>query len=775
MIVSLLAIVLASPALPKACEPPVARDVAALTELSKKSGAVSVGLDSIATWCFDSGGAWTGGHKLKKGQQPDPEAIPSGDCAKAIGACEGAKVVLTADLRALLYDTLADIETPYLGLKYTPKRSGLAERPPEIADCRSKNRSELFAQAQARMDIARLANQAQSEYRNFRTWLYKQSLTCAQMVARGETDLTRRGIAVDTPVEKSGGTMQVDAGLPAAPAGVVVTRDAPAGAGGGTRSPDGSNSGGTAGGVGGIAAGAPGAGASSGTTGSGASAGGAVGPAGVGTTGAGAGAAGVGKPGVGATGAGAGVAGVGTPGVGATGAGVAGTGTPGVGATGAGAGVAGAGTPGVGATGAGAGVAGAGTPGVGATGAGVAGASAAGGAAGSGGPTGMSAGGKGAAGSTGGTSPGAGTPGVAAGTPQSATGAGASAGAGTTGPTRPAAGAGAAGGAGAVASTGGAGAGGAGVGTVGSPRGGVAAAGAQGSAAAGTTGAGAGGVATKDLPLGGPTVERQKALASSMIVKWRYLAEQRARIEPDPDWVLGFLASRELRDCKCQRVEPKDIVARLEAGDRVAALQADDDKNTKCELCLQDAFPPWKIRVQKQCMQMDDLTDYELGVLQRSDDGNGLPPRCFEASRVRRAARPPAKGQGTTASAGATAQGKGGSAFIITKNPDPPAATPVAQGSGAERPTDYAPIPPREDGHVYYRVFMSRACEAEVEPGPITARTGDLMPVPPGAAALIVKSPCGGLVEVYFGREEKPRVTEVFAKNQPLRLQFRKP
>jgi hypothetical protein len=37
---------------------------------------------------------------------------------------------------------------------------------------------------------------------------------------------------------------------------------------------------------------------------------------------------------------------------------------------------------------------------------------------------------------------------------------------------------------------------------------------------------------------------------------------------------------------------------------------------------------------------------------------------------------------------------------------------------------------------------------------------------------LSVKSPCGGVAEVYWGREEKPRVSETFGKNQPLQLQF---
>ena len=50
--------------------------------------------------------------------------------------------------------------------------------------------------------------------------------------------------------------------------------------------------------------------------------------------------------------------------------------------------------------------------------------------------------------------------------------------------------------------------------------------------------------------------------------------------------------------------------------------------------------------MQRQCSMMDQLSDFELGVLERSDDGNGLPPRCFLTTRNRRvmarASAPPA-------------------------------------------------------------------------------------------------------------------------------------
>ena len=207
-----------------------------------------------------------------------------------------------------------------------------------------------------------------------------------------------------------------------------------------------------------------------------------------------------------------------------------------------------------------------------------------------------------------------------------------------------------------------------------------------------------------------------------------------------------------------------EIVRRLENKDRVAQLEADDDKNTRCELCLLDAYPGWKVRAQKQCSLALDLTEFELGVLQRSDDGNGLPPRCIEAAKQRKQSAP------ATASRGGATPPPQGNSFIITRAPEvlPPQSDPL-------KPTDYAPLPAREEGRVYVRIFTSASCVAEVLPGPVLARTGDLLPVPPSAREITVRGPCGGFAELYFGREEKPRVAESFARNQPLRLQFRAP
>jgi hypothetical protein len=552
------ALVLSVPEVPPECRAPPARELAALTAFAQSSGSLSVGLDSVATWCFDSGGTWTGGQGAPKGKRASPSPEPTGDCAKAIVACEAAKASLSPDARTLLLDTLADLEEPFLGVKYQPKRSGLAERPAEAADCAARDRSTLFSQAQARMDLARLASLAQNEYASYRTWLFAEGLKCAQAVARGEKDLTRRGIGVDQPVQ-GGGTQQVPS--PRSPSGerLAVKGDA-----------------GSAGDV------VPSTPSASGDL--------ELRDAGVGVD------AGVHARPV-------------APGAG-----------PGPSAT-------------------------------------------------------------------------------------------------ALSPAR-------------------------------SP------------------------AEERGVPLGGPTAEREQALAAPLLDKWRYFLAEQVKLEQDPDWSAGFLASRELRDCHCQRLVPGDVVRRLENKDRVAPLEADDEKNTRCQLCLLDAYAPWRQRATRQCALALELGEFELGYLQRSDDGNGIPPRCLDAARAKAASgapKPPTAvvSSGTPPATDTAPRGSG--AFIITRAP---AALPPTQGDFV-KPTDYAPMPARENGRVYVRIFTSSACIAEVFPGPLQARTGDLLPLPIGIKEVVIRGPCGGFAEVYLGKEERPRVSESFARdNVALRLKL---
>lgn len=283
------------------------------------------------------------------------------------------------------------------------------------------------------------------------------------------------------------------------------------------------------------------------------------------------------------------------------------------------------------------------------------------------------------------------------------------------------------------------------------------------------------------LPRGAqPTLDPGLAL---LLPKWRRFAEQRTRLEMDRDYVAGFLPSRELRECRCGRTNPAAIVLQLEQGAATAALLGDDLKATRCEQCLNDAFVTWRRRVDGQCGLMDQLTDHELAVLERSDDGNGLPARCFEAARAKRggfdagalavagaAPAAPVSAPQAPAPLSAPASAQPGAPAAALKQA-PPGAAPAVDNF--TRPHDYAPVPLREDGRLYVRLFMSSACVAELWPGPLQARTGDLLLIPFGAPTMSVTGPCGGLAEVYWGREVTPRVSELFGRNQTLTLQFR--
>ena len=62
------ALLAAAVSIPPECEPPELRDVLPLKQLAQLDGALSVGLDSVATWCFDPGGTWTAGVQPQPGK-----------------------------------------------------------------------------------------------------------------------------------------------------------------------------------------------------------------------------------------------------------------------------------------------------------------------------------------------------------------------------------------------------------------------------------------------------------------------------------------------------------------------------------------------------------------------------------------------------------------------------------------------------------------------------------------------------------------------------------
>ena len=671
---------LAGVPLPQECEPPPLHDVAPLKTFAQKSGTLSVGLDSVATWCFDSAGAWTAGQRPegKKPKPIDPNGAPVGDCARALASCDEAKLALTEDLTKALADSLADLDRPYRGQKYPPKRSELNERPNTAVNCKERSRPDLFAQAQSRMDLARLASIVQNEYANYKTWLFARGLECAQQVRSGKVDTTRVAMSLDAPGAGGGSAAPVSAG------GTAV---AVKGSGGGsamavvgaTTTPGKSaalviaNSAGAAGG------GTAGTGATTGSTGTRTAAAGTTPTGTTATTPTGTTATGTTATGTTATGTTAtGTTATGTTATGTTATGTTATGTTATGTTATGTTATGTAATGTTLTG---------TPSNGTN------------------PTGTTETGTTATGTT------------------------------TTGMTTPAVGSG-------------------------NP----------------PTGVLVGNTATPP-PAAGTASE-------TMLETWRGLANQRAKMELDRDYTLGFLASRELRDCRCQRSSPAGIVTRLETQESVAQLEADHARAVACERCLQNAFAGWRSRISKQCSLMNELSQYELEVLQRSDDGNGLPPRCWQDVVSKRgldggvllAVTPnTAKPAPTTTTVTIPLAAPDAGAKLATTQPTGvPRFEPTSPlADGFFRPSEPAPMPLREDGRLYVRVFMSSTCAADVLPGPLLARTGDLLLIPYGAKQLSLRSPCGGLAEVYWGREPTPRVSEVFGRNQPLHLQFK--
>jgi hypothetical protein len=94
-------------------------------------------------------------------------------------------------------------------------------------------------------------------------------------------------------------------------------------------------------------------------------------------------------------------------------------------------------------------------------------------------------------------------------------------------------------------------------------------------------------------------------------------------------------------------------------------------------------------------------------------------------------------------------------------------------GPGSQEPNVPLASPAREEGRFYVRLSMSSTCVAELSPGPIQARNGDLILVPFAAPSLEVKSACGGVAEIYYGKEPTPRFSEIFGRGQPVSFLFK--
>lgn len=185
----------AGPKLPPECEMPAPADVGPLRRAAQQDSTLSMGLDAVATWCFDPQGTWSGGWKLDAGQPPPDSVSP--DCLRAIQTCESADHARrkSGAIHALDAQALADMERPFRASRYKPQRAGIHDRPSDAVDCRSNDAAQLRAMARNRSEISRVHAQIQSEYAAYRKWLYAEALKCRNEV------LDRRRHAARTQTE----------------------------------------------------------------------------------------------------------------------------------------------------------------------------------------------------------------------------------------------------------------------------------------------------------------------------------------------------------------------------------------------------------------------------------------------------------------------------------------------------------------------------------------------------------------------------------------------
>jgi hypothetical protein len=192
-------------------------------------------------------------------------------------------------------------------------------------------------------------------------------------------------------------------------------------------------------------------------------------------------------------------------------------------------------------------------------------------------------------------------------------------------------------------------------------------------------------------------------------------------MEADPDYTTGFLASRELRTCQCNRPEPWAVLRGLDEGQTAAG---GTDAELRCGFCIVQQYAQWKERVFQQCGLMLTLSPFELERLEKSDDANGLPKRCFERARAMH------KAEGV-ASAKAEAKAK---AEVLP---------PKVHGALVER----------KEAYRYLRVIAGPACAVSVEGAGLQFSNKDWLEIPPGTTQLRLKSTCQATAEVYRGTQ----------------------
>jgi len=186
-------------------------------------------------------------------------------------------------------------------------------------------------------------------------------------------------------------------------------------------------------------------------------------------------------------------------------------------------------------------------------------------------------------------------------------------------------------------------------------------------------------------------------------------------METNPDYAEGFLVSKELRSCQCDRPNPWAVLRGLDEGQPSVG---NTDAQLRCGFCIVQKYTQWQERVSRQCGLMLALSLFEIERLEKSDDAHGLPKRCFARARAMHPAHP-------------------------THPVAQPALPPKVHGALVER----------KEAHRYVRVIAGPPCIVTVEDTGLQFTRREWLEIPPGTTQLKLKSACPATVEVYLGTQ----------------------
>ena len=201
-----------------------------------------------------------------------------------------------------------------------------------------------------------------------------------------------------------------------------------------------------------------------------------------------------------------------------------------------------------------------------------------------------------------------------------------------------------------------------------------------------------------------------------------------------PDYAEGFLVSKELRTCQCNKPAPWAVLRGLDEGQTATG---GTDTELRCGYCMVQKYEQWQERVSQQCGLMLMLSLFELERLEKSDDASGLPKRCFERAR---AANKPAAA------------------------PSAPAAVLQPQVRGI--------LLERKEGFRYLRVIAGPLCVVDVEGAGLQFSNKDWLEVPLEVKQLKLTSVCQATLEVYRGAKAEFERVELLSAGEGVVLRW---